>query len=1201
MKKRQLKRKIKKAELLKPKSVYKGNQSYAVAGERNIEGIMAQKGFYLNVGMTSNGRAVEDRLKDRDYASKNAAGRWRICDRSRIGKHRDEELHRLLESRGWLRNPNNSGNTEEFFAPGVKSVEEAIKIYNECVNEMLHGIKRSNNYKPRAYQKKIIDKAIKAYFKNPYEFRFLLAMCPRSGKNFVVTEIIRGINEIEPGTIKRVLFASYVPSVFSTLIDDINNHINYEDFKVVKSNTLKQVTPVPVGTVVIEVCSAQSALNHPNTVSHIFNTPYDLLIIDEEHFGADKEKAEKKLWSKIENGGRIALSGTAYKSLESGDYVEGDIGHFDYIAQQKYQETQPPLARLNPVMCLYEQNLSAEFIKRMEERGFEGDDAFNMSKLFAATKPEKNKLSQFNYPDLVGDFFDNLHEPRKGAYFNLFKGIEISQAGRNHLLINMPSSTAACEALCEYLRTHSHWGKYTIINASGQTSKSVKDIKEVQRIIATKERTITVTCGRFKMGTSVPEWHIVLMLDGGESKADYIQTIGRVATPHYEKDSAGNVCEIKKEQAHVFDMCPHRILRILYAEAEVTTSRHQNIKERLIEAREAYNVWRRGDTMEKISVDDILRESYSSNPLGRSIGGASSYAIGKLEQDLEAQSILALLKKAAKGNEDIDRRKLKKGNVKKEKEDEKTPSGTGKKTNSKKKEQEWKDQLSALSKSLGSYSYATGFVQDTCKKILDMGDYRFKDFTGIDIADFEKLLIARHLKERNLDRHLAASKGYYKELDKLSPSKKFDKVMEGVGLLERYARDQQPGTPYSLAKEMLDKSGAKWDNPKSKFLCPAVASGTLYFDIIRRLDEGLKKIIPNQVDRLEHIINKMVYGVSCNKAAYHVGCQTYNFLYGELGIDNNLVYGNLLQEDELKEIKDMRFDGWFMNPPFQGQPKTKYGEKTSKAAGNNDLWPGFVRLATTHTKAGGTIGAIHPSSWRRPRLPKKKPKEVELFSLLTKDNYMKFLSIHDSKEGKTTFGAGTRYDWYIIEKRRPSKKELTTVRAQGSDDTQEVDLSRRTWLPNFDFAKIDALVETYEKENLSGDVICNSAYHHQRSYVSDKLTKEFCYKLVHLTPSKGARFYYSNRNDKGHFGIPKVIFGDTGATNAIIDYEGDYGMAENAIALLISSEEDGEKLKVFLLSEEFNQILSACSWSNFRIDWKMFEYFKEGFWRDEEK
>ena len=1194
MKKRQTKRKQKKANLhSSKKSAYKGSQSYAVAGERNIAGIVAQQGLYLNVGMTSNGRAVEDRLKDRDYASKNAAGRWRILHRSRIGKHRDEELHRLLEMRGWLRNPNNSGNTEEFFAPGVKSVEEAIKIYNECVNEMLHGIKRSNNYKPRAYQKKIIDKAIKAYFKNPYEFRFLLAMCPRSGKNFVVTEIIRGINEIEPGTIKRVLFASYVPSVFSTLIDDINNHINYEDFKVVKSNTLKQVTPVPVGTVVIEVCSAQSALNHPNTVSHIFNTPYDLLIIDEEHFGADKEKAEKKLWSKIKNGGRIALSGTAYKSLESGDYVESDIGHFDYIAQQKYQETQPPLARLNPVMCLYEQNLSAEFIKRMEERGFEGDDAFNMSKLFAATKPEKNKLSQFNYPDLVGDFFDNLHEPRKGAYFNLFKGIEISQAGRNHLLINMPSSTAACEALCEYLRTHSHWGKYTIINASGQTSKSVKDIKEVQRIIATKERTITVTCGRFKMGTSVPEWHIVLMLDGGESKADYIQTIGRVATPHYEKDSAGNVCEIKKEQAHVFDMCPHRILRILYAEAEVTTSRHQNTEERLIEVREAYNVWRRGDTMEKISVDDILKESYKSNPLGRSIGGTSSYAIGKLEQDLEAQSILALLKNAAKGdgNEDIDRRKLKKGNVKKEKEDEKTPSGTGKKTNSKKKEQEWKDQLSALSKSLGSYSYATGFVQDTCKKILDMGDYRFKDFTGIDIADFEKLLIARHLKERNLDRHLAASKGYYKELDKLSPSKKFDKIMEGVGLLERYARDQQPGTPYSLAKEMLDKAGVKWDNPKSKFLCSAMASGTLYFDIIRRLDEGLKKIMPNQVDRLEHIINKMVYGVCHNKAAYHVGCQTYNFLYGELGIDNSLIYGNAL-EDNIKEIEGVKFDAIFMNPPYQA-PQVAKGKRGS----GDTLWNKFTEKALGEWMcAGGILGAIHPPGWRKPDSPRSQFRG--LYKKMTKDHFMEFLSIHGLEDGKKTFNAGTRYDWYIIHKRCAKSSDMTRVRDEYGLEAP-IKLQDRFWLPQSVFDKVDKLCGE------GGEILFGCDYHTQnsKSKTTKTQTAEYCHSLVHTTPSKGIKYYYTNDNTRGHFGIPKVIFGDGGPVinDAVVDAKGVQGMTQHAMAIPIKDQKDGEKLKAFLISEEFKIVLRACSWTNFQIDWRMFKYFKEGFWRDDEK
>jgi hypothetical protein len=42
---------------------------------------------------------------------------------------------------------------------------------------------------------------------------------------------------------------------------------------------------------------------------------------------------------------------------------------------------------------------------------------------------------------------------------------------------------------------------------------------------------------------------------------------------------------------------------------------------------------------------------------------------------------------------------------------------------------------------------------------------------------------------------------------------------------------------------------------------------------------------------------------------------------------------------------------------------------------------------------------------------------------------------------------------------------------------------------------------------------------------------------------------YSNRNDLGMFGVSKVIFGDSGINDVVIDMEGKYGMTQHAIAL----------------------------------------------------
>ena len=84
------------------------------------------------------------------------------------------------------------------------------------------------------------------------------------------------------------------------------------------------------------------------------------------------------------------------------------------------------------------------------------------------------------------------------------------------------------------------------------------------------------------------------------------------------------------------------------------------------------------------------------------------------------------------------------------------------------------------------------------------------------------------------------------------------------------------------------------------------------------------------------------------------------------------------------------------------------------------------------------------------------------------------------------------------------------------------------------------------------------------------------------------------------FGIPKVIFGESGINNAICDIRGEFGMTQCAIGLKIPDpvETEGPMMKTALESEVFNRILDAMSFSNFRIDWRMFLFIRPDFYRD---
>ena len=123
-----------------------------------------------------------------------------------------------------------------------------------------------------------------------------------------------------------------------------------------------------------------------------------------------------------------------------------------------------------------------------------------------------------------------------------------------------------------------------------------------------------------------------------------------------------------------------------------------------------------------------------------------------------------------------------------------------------------------------------------------------------------------------------------------------------------------------------------------------------------------------------------------------------------------------------------------------------------------------------------------------------------------------------------------------------------------------------------------------------------SAYEPRKKWISKIETKEFKYPVVHSTPKDGHRFVWSNKNDNGFFGIKKVIFGESGIYNPIIDIEGKYAMSQGAMAIIIDDIKEGEKISKFLCSTTFNKIIKACLWSSFRIEWGMFKDLKKNFY-----
>jgi site-specific DNA-methyltransferase (adenine-specific) len=82
-------------------------------------------------------------------------------------------------------------------------------------------------------------------------------------------------------------------------------------------------------------------------------------------------------------------------------------------------------------------------------------------------------------------------------------------------------------------------------------------------------------------------------------------------------------------------------------------------------------------------------------------------------------------------------------------------------------------------------------------------------------------------------------------------------------------------TPPRLANQVLDLLPSKlWSDPNLRFLDPGSKTGVFLREITRRLMEGLSSTFPNEQERLRHILEQMVWGLSITELTAHMTRRT---------------------------------------------------------------------------------------------------------------------------------------------------------------------------------------------------------------------------------------------------------------------------------------------------------------------------------------
>ena len=157
-------------------------------------------------------------------------------------------------------------------------------------------------------------------------------------------------------------------------------------------------------------------------------------------------------------------------------------------------------------------------------------------------------------------------------------------------------------------------------------------------------------------------------------------------------------------------------------------------------------------------------------------------------------------------------------------------------------------------------------------------------------------------------------------------------------------------------------------------------------------------------------------------------------------------------------------------------------------------------------------------------------------------------------------------------------------------------LSEWSFVPNYLYDKIKSLLASEGEQRV--DIIKDrSAYGGDKSWVSRNDSTEYIYPVVYTVNCKNIpTMFWSSVNDRGHFGVPKVIYGGGGSTGFISDLNGEYGLTEWCSGIVTDETDSHSDMIDILSGESFRDIVKAISISKSEIETKILRLFKHKFW-----
>lgn len=757
----------------------------------------AHKGW-LKVGYTT--RTAEIRVREQNQTSH---VKFKIVlERPAMrkdGSTFDDRLVRNILKKDHIPNPEG-----EWCVCGVREVEKAIAAAVAGKDNMME---RTEDFEMRPEQKRAVEKT-SAYFnafrKDPSNRglipHFLWNAKMRFGKTFTAYQLALRMGW------KKLLILTFKPAVKTAWEEDLLTHKDFEGWQFCQKQDDREFNRVDERRPFVCFASFQDVLGR-NSVGGIKATNewiqtvgWDCIVLDEYHYGAwgrnaknfydrkdpalrraeevceiltedassARELEAREMYDEglmpLRTGAYLYLSGTPFRAISTGEFIEEQIFNWTYsdeqAAKEAWQGEHNPYAQL-PKMVMLTYQLP-DSISEIASRG--EFDEFDLNEFFRAED------DRFLHEEYVQKWLDLI----RGAYTeNIVTELKLGKekppmpfsdsrllSYLQHTYWFLPS-VAACRAMSVLLRKRSNrfFDDYKVIVAAGnEAGMGAQAVEPVYNAMEDPQRTktITLSCGKLSTGVTVKPWTGILMLRNTTSPETYFQAAFRVQSPWTAKDEHGEDI-ILKPFCYVFDFAPNRALRQVQ-EYSCQLNVHESNPERKVEdfikflPILAFD----GSSMKEIDAAGVLDMAMSGTTatlLARRWESAvlvnvDNATLQRLMNNPEAMKALMNIEGFRNLNSDIETIINKSEHVKKTKKEKGDDLSASEKKRLTEEEKEYKskrkeiqDKLIKFATRIPVFMYLTDFREYCLRDVIEqLEPALFRKVTGLTLKDFSLLV-----------------------------------------------------------------------------------------------------------------------------------------------------------------------------------------------------------------------------------------------------------------------------------------------------------------------------------------------------------------------------------------------------------------------------------------------------------------------------